>query len=104
MRDVIFSVGARNDSRVLSLMSALRVSAGSRAKDSGLTLGRCGGFALIEERETMSYVWVHPGDDLIGWDIDPWSVLRRNSSAAMVSLRLSRRAMSIPASIGLESE
>ena len=28
MQDVIFSVGARNDSRVLSLMSALPVNAG----------------------------------------------------------------------------
>src|ERR1700704_3795031 len=54
VRDVIFSVGARNDSRVLSLMSALPVNGGSRAKDS-----RCGGFAFdrgARDRVTSGFI------------------------------------------------
>ena len=40
MRDAIFSVGARNESRVLSLMSALPVNAGTPASPMRM-LSRC---------------------------------------------------------------
>jgi hypothetical protein len=40
VRDAIFSVGARNESRVLSLMSALRVNAGTPASPMRM-LSRC---------------------------------------------------------------